>query len=37
MFADYLAGYTPGVHKVLNMITLECSATLFLVTSRHPR
>ena len=27
MFADYLAGYTPGAHKVLNMITLECSAT----------
>ncbi len=26
-YADYLAGYTSGTHKVLNMITLECSAT----------
>jgi hypothetical protein len=26
-FADYLEGYRAGAHKVLNMITLECSAT----------
>jgi len=26
-YAAYLANYTPGAHKVLNMITLECSAT----------
>ena len=35
-YAEYLAGYTPGSHKVLNMITLECSGTPLASSIQSP-